>query len=450
MANRLAVAWDEEAERWRAGPGGLVSALNPILRERGGTWVGWTGTAGSKRAPFDYQGVLQIPVRLSAADVRDYYEGFCNETIWPLYHGAVWPPDIHRHWWRRYMIVNERFAEVAAGRTRAGAIVWVHDYQLQLVPALLRARLGSDVRIGFFLHIPFPPVELFERLPWRSEILEGLLAADVIAFQTHLSVINFGRAARRHTTARGSSDSLRFEGRQVLVEASPISVDYAAFSALASETDTIERSVQLRLELGGPEIVVLGVDRLDYTKGIDRRLRAFETLLERRQDLRGKIVFVQIAVPTREGVQRYQAAREDVERMVGKVNGAFGRAGWVPVHYLYRSIDRAELVAYYLAADVMMVTPLRDGMNLVAKEYLATRTQNTGVLVLSEFAGAAEHLRDALIVNPYDLDGLAAALEHAIDMPAPERSAAMSRLRRVVRRSDVHAWAASCLADIAS
>ncbi|MFQ5966828.1 MAG: trehalose-6-phosphate synthase [Acidimicrobiia bacterium] len=449
VANRLAVAWDEEAERWRAGPGGLVSSLNPILQKRGGTWIGWTGTAGGKRKPFDHQGVRQLPVRLSRADIRDYYEGFCNGTIWPLYHDVARPAEIHRRWWRAYVEVNQRFADAAAETASDGDVVWVQDYQLQLVPRMLRDRLASKIRIGFFLHIPFPPVELFERLPWRKDLLEGLLGSDVIGFQTHLGVINFGRAARTYTDARGSSELLKLQDRKVRVGATPISIDFNTFSELADQPRTVQRSLQLRSELGNPEIVILGVDRLDYTKGIDHRLRAFSTLLQRRRDLRGRIVFVQIAVPTRENVEQYQAIRDRIELIVGRINGQFGHPGWAPIYYQYRSVDRAELVAYYRMADVAVITPLRDGMNLVAKEYLASRTENSGVLVLSEFAGASEQLREALIVNPYDLDGLAATLERAVELSEDEQRRRLSSLRRRVRRSDVHAWAAQSLEVIA-
>ena len=449
VANRLAVAWDEEADRWRTGPGGLVNSLTPILQERGGTWIGWTGTAGGRRKPFDHNGVHQLPVRLSRNDVRDYYEGFCNGTIWPLYHDVVRPAEIHRAWWRSYVDVNQRFADIAAQNVSDGDVVWVHDYQLQLVPRMLRDRLGSKIRIGFFLHVPFPPVELFERLPWRTELLEGLLGADVIAFQTHLGVINFGRAARTYTQARGSSELLKLGRRKVRVNASPISIDFAAFEEMADNPRTVEHSVRLRAGLGNPDIVVLGVDRLDYTKGIDHRLRAYGTLLRRRRDLRGRIVFVQIAVPTREGVEQYQAIRDRIELIAGRINGEFGRPGWIPLYYLYRSVERAELVAYYRMADVAVVTPLRDGMNLIAKEYLASRTQDTGVLLLSEFAGASEQLEEAMVVNPYDLDGLASTLEEAIALAPEEQASRLTSLRRRVRRADVHAWAARCLEDIA-
>ncbi|MFO7548297.1 MAG: trehalose-6-phosphate synthase [Acidimicrobiia bacterium] len=448
VANRLPVRWDDAAERWVTSPGGLVSALAPILRARGGSWVGWTGVAGRSEEPFEVDGVRNVPVELSEQEFEDYYLGFCNGTIWPLYHDAIRPPEFHRHWWRPYRDVNRRFAEATAAAAGDGA-VWVHDYQLQLVPGMLR-ELGLRSRIGFFLHIPFPPPEILARLPWRRLVLEGLLGADVLGFQTRRSMRNFAAAARIFAGATGRAEALGWSGRTVELETVPISIDVDRYEGLSRRPEVIRRSHEIRSELGDPEAVLLGVDRLDYTKGIDLRLRAFETLLDRRPDLSGRIVFVQIAVPSREGVDQYQTIRELIEQLVGRINGAHGRPEWTPVRYLYRSLPVEELVAFYRSADVMLVTPLRDGMNLVAKEYLATRTERTGVLVLSEFAGAAEQLDRALVVNPYDVDGLANTLDRAVSMPADEVWRRLSSLRRSVRRWDVYAWADHSLARLAS
>ncbi|MDX1449899.1 MAG: trehalose-6-phosphate synthase, partial [Acidimicrobiia bacterium] len=387
-------------------------------------------------------------VMLTASELEDFYEGFCNGTIWPLYHDAIRPVEIHRHWWRPYQEVNRRFAETVADIAEEGASVWVHDYQLQLVPEMLHLA-RPDLRIGFFLHIPFPPVEIFGRLPWREEVVRGLLGADSIGFHTRQSMTNFARAARTYAGASGPPEALAFAEHTTRAEVLPISIDFDDFESIASSPETVRLAAEIRSELGDPDHILLGVDRLDYTKGIDLRLRAFESLLESRPDLEGRIVLVQVAVPSREGVEEYQVIRRRVEENVGRINGTFGRSGWTPVRYYYRGLDRPALIAHYVAADVLLVTPLRDGMNLVAKEYAACRTNEDGVLVLSEFAGAAEQMAQALIVNPYDLDGLARTFGEAVDMPADEQRERMSALRTGVERWDVHRWAAHGLAAMA-
>jgi trehalose 6-phosphate synthase len=447
VANRLPVRYDEEEHRWVTSPGGLVSALAPVLRQRRGTWIGWPGTLDTRVDPFTVDGIDQVPVFLSSEEVTDYYEGFCNGTIWPLYHDAIRPVEMHRHWWRPYQEVNRRFAETVAETATEGAAVWVQDYQLQLAPEMLHLA-RPDLRIGFFLHIPFPPVEIFGRLPWRREIARGLLGADVVGFHTRQSMMNFGRAARAYGDASGPAEALSFAEHTTRSEVLPISIDFDEFESVASSAETSHAATELRRELGDPAHVLLGVDRLDYTKGIDLRLRAFESLLQERSDLHGRIVLVQVAVPSRQAVGEYQTIRRHVEEQVGRINGEFGRGDWTPVRYYYRSLERPDLIAHYAAADVLLVTPLRDGMNLVAKEYVACRTEDSGVLVLSEFAGAAEQLAQAVIVNPYDLDGLVRAFARAVDMPRDEQRRRMRALRKSVRRWDVHTWAAHGLAGI--
>ncbi len=439
-ANRLPVRWDSEDDQWVTSPGGLVSALAPVLEQRGGIWVGWNGGAGGDPEVFETDGFANKAVILDEDQVENHYYGFSNGTIWPLYHDAIRPPEYHRHWWRPHVTVNEMFADAVAEVANKKDLIWVQDYQLQLVPGMLRQRLSST-RIGFFLHIPFPPPEIFERLPWRRQMLEGLLGADYLGFQTRRAALNFAASAREFSGARGPAGELRHGNRVIRAEAVPISIDTPHFARAAAEDSAQEVAAKLRSDLGNPNTIVVGVDRLDYTKGIDLRLRALETLLETRPELIGRVSLVQVAVPSRENVDQYQEIRRRVEEMVGRINGRFGRADWLPVHYLYRSLPFHELIGTYLAADVMLVTPLRDGMNLVAKEYVATRLDNSGVLILSEFAGAAETMDDALIVNPYDVDGLADTLGAAVTMDHSEQRARMRKLRRVVNRWDVHAWA---------
>jgi trehalose 6-phosphate synthase len=388
-----------------------------------------------------------VGVELSEAEFEGYYNGFSNATLWPLYHDAIRAAEIHHEWWRAYRAVNRRVAEATARTAPTGATVWVHDYQLQLVPGLLRAR-RPDVCIGFFLHIPFPPPELFRQLPWRSLLLDGLAGADLIGFHTPTDVDNFLRTVDRHAGGQVRDGAVVFDNRRIGVDAFPISIDSADLAARASAPETEAEIRRLRARLGARR-VILGVDRLDYTKGIDRRLRAFaELLTSGRADPAG-VLLVQIAIPTRDAVPGYNELRHDVERFVGEVNGQHGRVGRPAVEYLHRSIASTQLLALYRLADVMAVTPLRDGMNLVAKEFVAARTDGDGVLVLSEFAGAADELRDdALIVNPYDTDGLIGAIVRAIEMPVSEQMERMGRLRDIVRKHDVHHWTDSFLAAL--
>ncbi|HJQ76186.1 MAG TPA: trehalose-6-phosphate synthase [Acidimicrobiia bacterium] len=444
VANRLPVAYDATTGDWEPSPGGLVSALTPILQRTNGSWVGWSGVAGERFDPFLHSGINHVPIVLSQEEYEDFYVGFCNGTLWPLYHDSLRIPQFHRHWWRLYEKVNRRFADVAARTLTKDDVAWVQDYQLQLVPKMIRDQ-KKIYRIGFYLHIPFPPVELFAKLPWRRQVLEGLLGSDVLAFQSRSSRINFAVAARRLTGASGSSTRLEWQGRAITLQVAPIGIDTDVFDDMAMSEETARRAARIRADLGDPEVVILGVDRLDYTKGIDLRMRALQILLERRRDLRGKVAFIQIAVPSREDVAEYQKIREDIEGMVGRINGDLAEVGRPPIHYLYRSVPFDELVAYYRAADVMFVTPLRDGMNLVAKEYVATRFDDTGALILSEFAGAAEQLKEAYIVNPYDLDGLSATLEEAIGTASVRGNEQMKALRRSVGAHDVFWWAKRCL-----
>jgi len=355
---------------------------------------------------------------------------------------VVAPPEFHRHWWQAYVKVNERFADAAAEVAAKDATVWVQDYQLQLVPAALRER-RPDLRIGFFLHIPFPPTELFLQLPWRKRIIEGLLGADLVGFHTPGGARNFRTLATRLADAKAERGELRFDGRTVNVGAFPISIDAKALDELARTSEVQEQAKAIRAELGDPEHLILGVDRLDYTKGINVRLRAFEELLE--QGRADDTVMIQIATPSRERVEHYQRLRAEVEQSVGRINGEYSSVGHPVLHYLHQSLPREELAAFFAAADVMLVTPLRDGMNLVAKEYVASRPDLGGVLVLSEFTGAAAELKDALLINPHDIDGLKAAIVDAFAMPAEESRKRMRTLRRQVLTHDVDRWARTFL-----
>ncbi|OBB27689.1 trehalose-6-phosphate synthase [Mycolicibacterium peregrinum] len=459
VANRLPIDMErlpDGSTTWKRSPGGLVTALEPLLRKRRGAWIGWAGVPDSGEEPIVEEDLQLYPVELSAQDVADYYEGFSNATLWPLYHDLIVKPVYHRKWWDSYVDVNRRFAEATARAAAQGATVWIQDYQLQLVPKMLRM-LRPDLTIGFFLHIPFPPVELFMQMPWRTEIVEGLLGADLVGFHLAGGAQNFLVLARRLVGANTSRASIGVRSRfgevsygfrTVKVGAFPISIDSADLDAKARNRSVRQRARQIRAELGNPRKILLGVDRLDYTKGIDVRLRAFTELLEEDRIKRDDTVLVQLATPSRERVESYIAMREDIERQVGHINGEYGEVGHPLVHYLHRPVPRDELIAFFVAADVMLVTPLRDGMNLVAKEYVACRSDLGGALVLSEFTGAAAELRQAYLTNPHDLEGVKDAIEAALEQSPEEGKRRMRALRRQVLAHDVDRWARAFLAAL--
>jgi alpha,alpha-trehalose-phosphate synthase [UDP-forming] len=452
VAGRLPVDRVDEPdaeEEWRPSPGGLVTALEPVMREANGVWIGWPGSAGPAPEPFDVAGMHLVCVGLSEAEVSDFYEGFCNATLWPLYHDVIVPPEFRRPWWDAYVTVNRRFARAAAEQAAPGATVWVNDYQLQLVPGMLRG-MRTDVRIGFFNHIPFPAYEIFAQLPWRRQIVQGLLGADLLGFQRTGDAANFLRASRRGAglTTRGSLVRVPADGaaaREVLAAAFPVSIDSSAFGELASREDVRERAHEIRKAVGEPDVVLLGVDRLDYTKGIPNRLNAYSELLDEGRLAPPRVVLIQVASPSRERVEQYRLLRDEVEVTVGRINGQHAELGSPPVQYLHQSYPREEMAALYLAADVMLVTALRDGMNLVAKEFVACRNDESGALVLSEFTGAADELFGAFLVNPHDIDGLKDAIMRAATVSAPEARRRMRSMRRRVRENDVAHWAATFL-----
>lgn len=432
------------------------------MRANGGAWIGWTGVPDDVIDPFTTDGMYLVPVPLSALEVEHYYEGFSNDTLWPLYHDVIAQPSYHRTWWESYSEVNQRFANAAARIAGDGATVWVHDYQLQLVPKMLRD-MRPDLTIGFFNHIPFPAYGLYAQLPWRAQILEGLLGADLLGFQRKADAGNFARAVRRifHLSTRdghielpaaghgiwpnsGSSDA-----RTVLARPFPISIDAKRYVELAHDPAVRARAERIRSDLGNPGTIMLGVDRLDYTKGIGHRFAAYaELLTEGKLDV-DDTVLVQVATPSRERVESYKSLRDEIELTVGRVNGEFGTISHSAINYLHHGYPREEMAALFLAADVMLVTALRDGMNLVAKEYVATRIDDDGVLVLSEFAGAADELGQALLINPHDIEGMKRAILTAVHMSRAERRARMSSLRRRVLTHDVERWSSEFLGQLA-
>jgi trehalose 6-phosphate synthase/phosphatase len=423
-------------------PGGLVSALEPVLERRGGVWVGWTGAT---REEIDAAGGITLPaservryheVPLSGTDVAQYYGGFSNRTLWPLFHYFVGQTTIDGGFWRAYERVNQRFAEAAAAARPEGALIWVHDYQLLRAPHHLR-RLVPDARLALFLHIPFPAADVFRVLPWSRSLLQGMLACDLVGFQVPSYAQHFLTCAERLLGCEvdRAAGVVRFEGREVAAQAHPISIDVELIEGLARRFEAAprRRSADRLIE-------ILGVDRLDYTKGIFERLLAIERLLERHPGYRRRIRFTQVMVPSRERVAEYSELKRQLDEAVGRINGRFSERGWSPISYLVRVLPPEELVPLYRHSDIALVTPLRDGMNLVAKEYVAAQLEDDGVLILSEMAGAADELQEALLVNPFDIDAVAEALHRAVAMSEDERRARMSALRDRVEANDVHAW----------
>jgi trehalose 6-phosphate synthase/phosphatase len=456
VSNRLPVS-----VRWKAGrpelvqsAGGLATGLEAIRSEHPSLWVGWPGdvSAASEEQSREIDDRLRerslLPVYFSQREIAGYYDGFANGVVWPLFHYLQDRVPIESGGWRAYQRANERFADQLAAVWQPGDRIWVHDYHLMLLPRMLRDRL-PHARIGFFLHIPFPAADVFRALPWRQALLEGLLGADLIGFHTPAYARHFTRVVQQLAAIKTSVDHFWWQGRTVRVGAFPMGINDEQFALLASDIDVRARAETIRSEAHGRRIF-LGVDRLDYTKGIPRRLLAFQRLLEREPGLRDRVRFIQVAVPSRIDVRAYHAFRKELDELIGRINGQFGTVDAVPIHYLFRSVSRRELVALYRAADVMVVTPLRDGMNLVAKEFCASRIDDDGVLILSEFAGAADELVDSLMVNPYDIEGMANAMARALALPDDERRRRMRALRARVQLSSTARWAASFLDQLDS
>jgi trehalose 6-phosphate synthase len=458
VSNRLPVEVKNRGgkPRLNSSAGGLASALDSVWRHQHGVWIGWAGpveaeVAGpllqraSRGRPYNFRAVP-----LSSQEISKFYSGFANEIIWPLFHEMPSRCNFDPEYWEVYQRVNRKFAQITSETANNGKdFIWAHDYHLMLMGHYLR-EAGCTTRAGFFLHIPFPAPDLFEKLPWRRTILRCMLGYDLLGFQTDRDRFNFLSCVERILPGASSQrdeshNAVTYDHHRTTVATFPISISFEEFANHAASHDVELASNQLRRELSN-NFMVLGVDRMDYTKGIPERLKAFHILLRRYPELRHRITFVLVVVPSREDIKEYKALRREVELLVSQINGEFTEAGWVPIHYIHRNLSRRQLISYYRAADIGLITSLKDGMNLVAKEFCAAQVDEQGVVVISEFAGAAAELRHgALVVNPNDLAGVAEAIHHACVMPVEEKRARMKLLRDVVRTYNVQGWAESFL-----
>ena len=426
--------------------GGMVSALMPVFKAAGrGLWIAWSGESSQKSQeriplPADDPSFMLRCVQLSERDVSGSYYGLSNRGLWPLAHYFVGRCQFRLEQWHSYRHVNELFARVVLEELRPKDLVWVQDFHLATLPGLLR-EARRNLPIGLFWHVPFPAWAVFGILPWRRPLLEGMLGSDVIGFHVQSYARNFLACVERFLGLPVDYElgTVTLKDRQVRVVAWPIGIDAEGFETLARAPDVQLRAARIRRQLGSQQMI-LGVDRLDYTKGILERLQGYERFLEQSPAFRRRVTFVQIAVPSRERVDEYRRMKREIDESVGRISGRFTSDGWVPVRYLYRSVPPLDLAAHYVAADLALVTPLRDGMNLVAKEYVASRVYDDGMLMLSEFAGAAEGLPEAVRVNPYNIDDVASQIRAALTMPREESSERMRRMRARVKREDIGWW----------
>ena len=453
VSNRLpltVVAGRDGVPEVQRSSGGLATGLAAPHARSGGLWIGWPGPAwdvGNAETAIGAQlrELRMVPVPLDEAEERVFYGEISNAVLWPLFHDRLDQLPLRVDGWEVYEAVNRRFADVVLAHYQPGDTIWVHDYQLLRLPSMLREQL-PDARIGFFLHIPFPNPEIFFVLSVRRWLVEGMMGADLVGFHTRRYRGHFTAALRRLFGIEMDADgTVGWRGRRVTLGIHPMSVDAAGIARQAAAQEVSAERLAIR---SGVSRLLVGIDRLDYSKGIPRRLLAFERLLQLHPEWRGRAHLVQVAVPSRGGLGSYKRFRREVEELVGRINGDHATPTWTPVRYLYRSVPMQTLLALYRAADVMLVTPLRDGMNLVAKEFIASRVDEDGVLVLSEFAGAADELTDALVVNPYDVDSVAESIHAALHMPAPERRRRMRLLRARVASGDVQQWTEGFLTEL--
>lgn len=424
--------------------GGLATGLASFYKTTGSLWIGWPGfltnkTEEKKEIAEQLRQDHMLPIFLTRKQIEKYYEGFSNNTIWPLFHYFTEHTIYDKSTWESYRHVNRLFLDEVLRHAEAGDTIWIHDYQLMLLPELIRQEM-PEATIGFFLHIPFPSFELFRTLPWRSQILQGILGADLIGFHTFDYVRHFLSATSRLLGLEHSLGKLHKDGRLIKIDSFPMGIDYTKFANACNDPYIQKEIERIQLKVHNQKMI-LSIDRLDYTKAIPQRLRAFEAFLAEKPEYHERIKFVLVAVPSRSKVEQYRLLKNEVDELVGRINGQYGRIGWTPILYMFRGLRFTTLVSLYHVADIALVTPFRDGMNLIAKEYLASKACNPGVLILSEMAGAADELSEAIRINPNDIDGLCHALELALEMPVEDQIQRNQEMQIKLQRYDIHRWA---------
>jgi len=445
VSNRLPIKIKKEKNEmiYMPSEGGLATGLGSIFREGNNIWVGWPGLAVNKSSEKKAVKERLVeesmrPVFLSAQEIEDFYEGFSNETLWPNFHYFNQYTIYNESMWKAYQKVNKKFAAAIEEELEEGDTLWIHDYQLLLLPKLIR-EIKENISIGFFLHIPFPSYESFRLLPWRRELLNGMMGADFLGFHTYDDMRHFLSSVNRLAGIGNTNGQIDVGNRPILADALPMGIDYEKYSSAASLPDTLDREVRYRTSLGDVKII-LTIDRLDYSKGIPQRLKAFECFLEENPSFRGKVSMLMVVVPSRYNVPKYAQLKEEIDLLVGRVNGKFGRLNWTPIHYFYRSFPLNALSAFYRIAHVALVTPMRDGMNLVCKEYIASKLDQKGVLILSEMAGASKELSDAILINPNNIRQMIDAIKEGLTMSESEQKRRMKIMQESIKRYNIHAW----------
>lgn len=455
ISNRLPVVIKKEEENIKVerGSGGLVTAMAPVLKDRGGLWIGWSGSADVSADEVNAllkkqkknAGFALHAIELTPKEIEEFYQGYSNEIIWPLFHDLLSLCVFKPAYWHAAKTVMAKFADAVIAKTQPSDFIWVHDYQLITLGQELRSK-GDMRKIAFFLHIPFPPLDIFVKLPWRFAVLRAFLDYDLLGFQTLRDARNFIQCVRfllpdcHVKPSKGRTHIVSVGDRQVTMSAFPISINYQEFAVDASSYTVEKQSSSFHEKLVDQQ-VVFSLDRLDFTKGIPYRLLAIKNLLEKYPEIHKKVVFIQVVVPSRTEIPGYKDLKQQIDRLVGEINSLFAQELWQPIHYIYRSLSKEELLMYYRTSEVCLVTSLKDGMNLVCKEFIASNVNGCGVLILSEFAGAISELhKDALAINPYDVEGISQAIYNALTMSQQERKLRMSRMKRIVQKQDIFRW----------
>jgi trehalose 6-phosphate synthase/phosphatase len=463
VSNRLPlqISIEDDHLNVTASVGGLATGMKSVHAEGNGIWVGWSGITDEdldKNLKTKVNAKIEQAkckaVGLTESDIEDYYLGFSNRTLWPLFHYFLEFTEFETEHWEAYKRVNQKFADVVLDTIEDGDTVWVHDYQLLLLPKLIKDK-RPDVTIGFFLHIPFPSYEIFRTFPWREEVLTGMLGSDLIGFHTYDYERHFLSSVKRILRLDVNFNEISYYDRIVKVDSFPMGIDYTKFHEAAlehnnpnTEKSDLQKRLDSHLNEGEDQKFILSIDRLDYTKGIPNRLKAFEYFLNKHPEYKEKVRLVMLAVPSRSGVPQYQRLKRETDELVGRINGEFSTVSWTPIWYFFRSLPFENLIDLYTSSDIALITPVRDGMNLVAKEYVATRTNEDGVLILSEMAGAAKEMNEAILINPNSFEDFASAILRALTMPLDEQQSRMKILQKRLKRYDVEKWAAEFLQSL--